>query len=310
MKVLLFLIIFAFIQCYTLYGLTGELELVSVDPVTAIQTAIGKIISHEAFGENLATLDPDNNLMYFVGTNLTSLKICLVSVSLQDGHVVDEIVLPYVSESFIGVGELCNIDRSTGDVLVMGRDPAYNYYHNLIRVTPSTKTYKSLAIFNLIDLIGGAYTYDYKNGIQWIQLCINNSGQIDARLIGFDGNTGQMVHNIEDSYFMSVLTFDPVTDLVWGLGLNPPDYESRVLLTLDSSNANISKVADIQDFLIIAPMATINPDDRILYYYMENSTSHDIHMVEISMNDYSILRDPVACHDLANCVWVMEYDKD
>ena len=51
--------------------------------------------------------------------------------------MLSETVLPFLLEAFVGVGQYCDVDPVSGDVIVTGRSPK-SIQHEIYRVNPFT----------------------------------------------------------------------------------------------------------------------------------------------------------------------------
>ncbi|KAJ3424229.1 hypothetical protein M0812_29444 [Anaeramoeba flamelloides] len=305
---ILFLVLLSVGFCGQLYGLKSPIDLVSIDPKTAQTTIIGHVITHEAFGENLGCIDQQNGIYYFMGTNLTDNKIDLVGLDVKTGNIKYEVRLPYASEAFIGVSESMGVDASTGDVITIGRDPAQGFQHHLLRVTPTTGNIQSLNVFNFIDFLGGASVLG--GNTFWVQLAVNQSGQLRGRLMGYDIITGNQVFEIDDEFFTGQLNWDPNKQVVYGLGLKAPTYKIRIVVQLNPENGLLTELFSIpSQYWACAPMTTIDPDNTLLYYFI-NDGKRNTPFTQLAVN-YStqlVTYSPTSCTNLAECVWDIEYD--
>ncbi len=56
-----------------------------------------------------------------------------MGLSLADGSVTTQIVLPFTPGTFVGVGESVAVEPVTGDLFVSGRDPSVGEQHRIYR---------------------------------------------------------------------------------------------------------------------------------------------------------------------------------
>lgn len=93
---------------------------------------------YEAQGQQLASYDSKNQIYYFIGYNTTSQQIALIGLDGKSGNIKTETALPFISSVFVGVGETCNVNPTTGNVFVSGIDPTsqqhviYTYERSII----------------------------------------------------------------------------------------------------------------------------------------------------------------------------------
>jgi len=299
-----------------LYGVAPSLaQLVSVDPKTAANTPIGNPLPNDYDAQGLATIDDTNEVIYLIASDLSSTpnQVVLLGLSLNDGSIKTKIRLPFSVGAFIGVGQNVNFDPISGDVFVSGRDPSVDDKHRIYRVSVSSGTLTPIASFGGIDVLGGASAYDPVNQVLWLSFGTNTS--ID--LYGFDVKTGKILFNIDDStYNMETMDFDPVTGLVYGIGLTAKNdsYASRTVVALNSKNGQMSQIAiiDKDEFWIIDGDASgLDWTNRVLYCFLQErgADSNPFRLVGVDMRSGKVVNgSPVACSsDGSDCAWSLEF---
>lgn len=110
----------------------------------------GKNETTELEGQQLSSLDPKNKLMYlvsnfssyFFSSGLTSLQVAydinnkavtLLGLDLVTGNQVYNVPLPFEESSFVGVGQVVQVNPNTGDVFVCGKDASTGGKHHILR---------------------------------------------------------------------------------------------------------------------------------------------------------------------------------
>jgi len=292
-----------------LYGLSPIVpQLVRIDPLTAQVTPIGNAnLPNELTGQQLSSIDTQNRIYYLVAFNQTGRMVQLLGLSLVTGKLVLSTRLPFAPETLVGVGQTCNVIPGTGDVLVSGRDGVRNL-HQILRVNPRTGHTSLIAKIGDVDVLGGASAYDPANNILWIQL--GTGAEID--LFGFNINTGQQVYQIDDSMSMETMNYDPVTKLLYGIGLKVMNETSaiRILVTLDSKTGKFNEIGTIPGYFIIeGGVGALNPTKREVYCFLQKtgSSNQPFLLVTVDMNDATVKHNPVACRNPSNCPWSMGY---
>ena len=155
-------------------------------------------LPYEAQGQGVSSSDVSRGIFYIVGTNLSTDSIALVGISITTGEVLVEIPLPFVLEAFVGVGQYVDVDPVSHDVFVTGRSPT-DMQHKVYRVNPTANTvtkiadvgdgtskafdrrfvpFQFLMFTDPIDMLGGISVLDPLNRVLWLQLAVNNSGEI------------------------------------------------------------------------------------------------------------------------------------
>jgi len=231
----------------------------------------------------------------------------LIGLSLLTGKLVSSTRLPFAPQTFIGVGQTCNVIPASGDVLVSGRDGVRNL-HQILRVTPKTGNTSLIASIGDVDVLGAASAFDPANNILWIQLGVGAG--ID--LFGFNVDSKQQVFQLSDTLNMETMNFDPVTRLIYGVGLKVVSQTEyyRILMTLDSKTGKYNEIGKIPGYYIIeGGVGALNPAAREIYCFLQKtgSSSQPFLLLTISMTDASVKHNPVGCVNPANCPWSIAY---
>jgi len=242
---------------------------------------------------------------YYIGFNKSNHIVSLIGMNLTNGDITFQINLPFTTDIFVGVGQTCNVEPNSGDVFVSGRDENIGGQHHILRVNPKTRTFKSISQTGFIDVLGGTSVYDPKNEILWLQFGFNN-GTID--MFGFDVNTGKLVAEFPDNLNMETMSYDPLTGLIYGIGLklNSTTYE-RILLTMDSKSNKFNIIATIPNFFIImGDIGTLNVKDRLYYTLLRDSANKEpFQLLSIRIADGAIQNSVAGCRN--GCPLAFEY---
>jgi len=151
--------------------------------------------------------------------------------------------------------------RGTDDVLVYGRTGSNAF--EILRLTLSTNTSRTVTSFSTTELIQSVDAYDPINMVLWIQTTFNN---ID-NLLGFNVQTGSQVANVSDPFSIQSLNYDGVNKRLYGLGY--PTGGSTPIVTLDTISGALKNIGAIPySFTVTGPSnAALNSVERNLYFY-------------------------------------------
>eukprot|EP00049_Salpingoeca_infusionum_P017552 m.353416 g.353416 ORF g.353416 m.353416 type:complete len:326 (-) comp16763_c0_seq1:374-1351(-) len=292
----------------TLYGMSAEVGLVSIDIDTGATTPIAQNIPKEGQAQNLAALDTERGIYYIIGYNFTTSAVNLLGLNVADGSVAVDMALPFVSSAFIGVGEAVDIDPTNGELFIVGLKS--DNKHHLYRINPRTGSMKYLAECGYINVLGGAHAYDMSANIVWLQYGLNSSGDVTIDLFGFDATTGELKHTIPQADpVLSTLDFDLYNNQVVGFGYSVAN-SSRILFSLDSRTAQVSVVGTVRGYLVDnGGIATVNSRDGIVYGQFQpagNSTA-PFDLVGVHIKTASVASSATLCQQSADCPWSMEF---
>lgn len=70
----------------------------------------GQFENYALTGQGLACIDDTLGIYYTVVTNSSAGLVALLGISLKTLERVEEMVLPFLKEAFVGVGQYCNFD--------------------------------------------------------------------------------------------------------------------------------------------------------------------------------------------------------
>jgi hypothetical protein len=291
-----------------LYGLTPvHPKLVKINPITAKQEPVGNTsLPTELSSQQLSSIDVQRGIFYAVLFNTTSNIVHLAGISIATGKLISNVRLPFAPTVLVGVGQTCNVIPQTGEVLVTGRDRIGGKHH-ILKVDPKTGKNKLLNTIGDVDVLAGASAYDVRHNMLWLQF----GDATGIRNFGFDVATGRLVYQIPDALNLESMVYDPVTQKIYGIGLKVVNSTNfyRVLLSLDSSNANTTVIGPIPGYFVIdASELAIDPNGRRLFCFLQptGSSRAPFHLLSISLRDGSILSSPTACVGQL-CPWSLAY---
>jgi hypothetical protein len=233
-----------------------------IDPISGNMTKLGQGIAYEGASRQLATIDDFNDIFYFIGLNETCGITSLVGLNLTDGSIISESKLPYVIGFYVGVGEVCDFDPNTGEVVTMGMEVQPVTPHHIVRINPTTSQVTDLAALRGYDgILGGASGLDPVAGIEWVTLIVNDTTDV----FGIDVMNGSVARHFPNVLDIETFNYDPMTGLMVCIGLDdvvrcrsamlfaescsscisPPSQRVRALYTFNSYNGEFTRIGDI-----------------------------------------------------------------
>jgi len=302
------------VESGTLYGVCSSpspppsLQFCSIDVESGNSTNIGNLLINDAVAQQLSSIDNKNQLYYLLVQNWTTNVVYLSSISLSSGKIQTKIELPYVAPYFVGYGQTCDVDPFTGDVIVSGLDPQYENRHHIIRVNPKTGKLTTIAVFSAQNetILGATNGLDPKYRIEWIEYF--DEGEQKYNLYGIDVDNKHPVKTVWNYMAMESMTFDPMTELIWGIGY-PNEDDIPALMTFNSSAETFTlKMMLPQYSLLDIGIATLNVEDRIMYSILREveDPAWDL-LVGIDMETIEIISNTKLCQsDAPDCPWSLE----
>jgi len=293
-----------------LFGLMQPVSLYAVDAKTAGIAPIGTPLPTEVDSQALAALDAKNQIYYLIAYNSTDSSTSLLGLSLTTGAIVKNIPLPITQGAFIGVGQFLDLNPNNGHLIVTGRDLKYDDNHTMFDVDPNTGATTVLYSIGDVDLLGAASAFDSKNNIEWIQLAVNNSGQLSIDFFGVNVNTKQLVGSFPNMAYLETMNYDSQTGYIVGIGLTVVNatYWKRTLVNLDTTSQTYTTNDLPEQWSIISgSVSAFDSSAGQLSCLLSNRTdTSTFHLVTLDRNA-NVISDPIACTADSSCVWSMEY---
>jgi len=259
------------VSASTLYGLAQNpgTHLCTINEVTGNITIVGPVIPEEYIAAQLASIDEQRKIYYFISFNQGSQTVSLIGLELSTGKTKYKIALPFRETYFLGIGQTANVDPATGDLFVTGHTKE-DESHQVYRVSPSTGKLTLIADIDYGDVFGGINAYDPVNKLLWLELAYNHTF---LQLFALNVTNGKWVHkNIKNPLNLETMTFDPVTNLFYGIGLREDTATKvvRILMTFDSKSLKFTTIAEIPGYLLIdADLGTLDVKNRKLFCVMQ-----------------------------------------
>lgn len=289
-KLLSFSLLFVYVTASTLYGLNDPSQLVTIDTITAQITKLGPIIS-EVPAQQLTVIDNQNQLYYFIGLNETASKSQLVSLALNDGHLLRSVDLPFMETVFVGVGQTLDINPTSGVLYISGISPQ-DQLHVIFRYDPKSGQFDKLNEIGDGNVLGAIHAFDPNNNLLWLSY----AGQDDIELFALDVTTGKWVfQHVPNPLNMESMTFDKETGLMYGIGLTFQDQNhTRMLLTFNTKTLEWGVVGNIPGYFIIdADLAAMDEKNRKLFVVMQvNDEKGPFQLLTLDMNTATVEAHP------------------
>jgi len=282
-----------------LFGLTKDVELVEIDPITYYQQPIGRPLNDTyAQAAGVSAIDTKQNIFYVVGLNRVTGSYDLVGISLVDGSVALRLELPFAKREYIGLGQYVDVDVNTGDVIVAGHTTTDGTTHQIFRIVPNTQNITQLGEFDGKDMIGGRSAIDYVNGSVYYEH--HQPGKEGYVLVRFDLNSGQVESAVAVQYYLQTLEFDPKTGLIVGFGLDENLY--RVLVKYDPSSQEFTKGPIIPDYgVLLNSLSAIDVQERRLFGLLRSNGTTGF-LVSVDIDSGTLVTSAPACEEILQCV--------
>eukprot|EP01006_Ploeotia_vitrea_P040468 TRINITY_DN66427_c7_g7_i1.p1 TRINITY_DN66427_c7_g7~~TRINITY_DN66427_c7_g7_i1.p1 ORF type:complete len:340 (-),score=45.09 TRINITY_DN66427_c7_g7_i1:140-1159(-) len=301
----------------------------TISPTTGKPVQIGQEFKETFDAQGLSSIDDRRGIYYFIGRNLTAHDIHLIGVSTDTGNVLSQTPLPFLRESFIGVGEYVNTNSETGHCYCTGRSDDGSETHELWDVDPFTHKKKLIANVgdkSKIEVLGGLAVYDPSFGVEWVQLARNDTGRLFVRFYGYDVKTGFLVNIIDDEYNMATMAYDQNTQRIFGIG--GTREQGKIVLRLvrfDSETGQFHVIGDIPGYHgFMGSEFTINHRARKAYGFMtkfQGANSRHVYrrgekmpaaqmsfdLVTISLDTGKVLHTVEYCSEIFACPWSFQY---
>lgn len=250
---------------------TGQLALVSIDPLTGKQTIVGKYIASEAQSQAVATIDDKKGIYYILGFDGKAPNI--MGVDVTTGAVVSNAEIPeFASEAFVGVGQGIDWEPDTGSIVVAGLDTTNSWSIGL--VDPQSGKFDLRAYLNNTEgkydpVLGSpsVYTSDQKDFVMLLGVVKPTPG-IEYLAVNVDnGKIAQMPW----CGLTETVDYDLATKSIFGIGLIPdplaPGGAMRTLVQVKSDASGCTVVGNVTGYWIISMgVSAIDTDKRVLYF--------------------------------------------
>jgi len=306
--VFFFCLSFAICTSSGLFGLSEDVQLVSIDPTSYKVITIGDKIENITQAQSLATIDNARGIFYFVGYDNVKLQTVLIGLLLKDGSIASNVVLPLESYFYVGAGQTCDVDPNTGDVIVTGRDASKDDDHNVLRVNPSTLSIKSLNTFPGTDILGGFSAYDSIHNLEYLEMSKDGVLTIYA----YNTVSGELAsqRKVSTLFNIQTLVFDPTSGLFYGIGRNTSSGDAvRTLLSYNGITGEYKQISALPGYYLIkAGETTLDVKGRRLFVFMTHvNDQNNYELVSINIDSGKIIASIPACADAAVCPWNVEY---
>jgi len=267
----LFFLLFSSALCQSMYGVT-DFKYVKIDLTSGAITDLQSLPTDWFPAETgAAVVDQKKGIYYQMGN--THETIMVIGFDITTGNVKYAIPVP-IGGGIEDAGCYIGIDPDTGLLYVAG-DTRTN--HILISVDPTNNKTITLAAWKQGDAIlgiGGS-TYDSKNKIFWLNLLWDPGHEPGIPGIGIYGisvTLKKLIFQFNTTLQIETWNYNPATGLSYGVGLQTNPRVSRILLSLDGSNAKLNTVGTIPKYLIMdGSISTIDSDNGNVYVILNGA---------------------------------------
>jgi hypothetical protein len=273
-----------------LFGFSNTSGLVSIDVVSGLATPIGSPAPDELEAQQLSSIDPPRNLLYMSGFNASNSQLNVLGFDLATGDVTVTIKLPFLPNTFVGLGVYIAVDTHTGDIYATGpewRVGQDGERHIVLRIDYDTKKQTNVGVIPKgVDVIGGDSTFDPINRVLWCTYGSSSKTQSKGNHLYAVHVDNGAVEEINDSPQLSTLNYDSSTGRIYGLSIRrgkitqgEPDYV-RMLVFIDSNDETraVQVVGEETEYIGgDAAIAAIDEGARLHMSYMQppNQTLED-----------------------------------
>ena len=102
-----------------MWGVSQKSSLVTIDMATGIMSDVTKPHPLQLESQELSAIDTKNRRYYTMGASKMTSAVELYVWSLDPGHAVQTVPLPFTSSAFVGVGEALLVDPADGTIFCM-----------------------------------------------------------------------------------------------------------------------------------------------------------------------------------------------
>ena len=293
-----------------LYGFSENVELLRVY-TNGTTSVISQVGTSGEYGQaqGSSTIDQTNGIFYSILFQLSSSKPFLVGVSLTSGKIVSSVPVPFVESGFIGVGQWLTF-AGPDRVIVGGQDATQSHIMGVI--SPTKGGYQQFAKLNatLLDVLGGCHAaYSPATDSVYIQLGTQTPPAINVYEVNV--RTGAVRQTNEtDTANIDTLSFDPVTKLIFGLGIQVVGGNlQRTIVSMDPTTLRITTVGKVNvETIESGGIAALDSKGKVLYWIGDKTGNDDFFLVGNSiMTGAKVASTGDLCTNDAACPWMLEF---
>jgi len=314
MQTPLFLLLLACVQPRSavvsaqLYGLSSSVQLNSF-AADGTATPIGPPRPSFLQAQNLAALDAAGGVYYFV--EYSGGSPALVGLSLSTGAVLSQVALPFVEESFVGVGQLLAWAPDLGLAVLTGQTADGTHLVGTVNASSGAWTPIANVTRSDDDVLGAAAVYIPATSDFIFNLGVSNGTEIAnvavnlvTGAVRFGDNT--QAGNLES---MSLNTRD---GKVYGLSLHIVGQGfNRSISVMDPATLAIREIGIVAGYGIESGgIGTVDAAAQTLFWigmaapYVPNSP---LFLVQVRLADATVVSAAQLCASDAECPWSLEY---
>jgi hypothetical protein len=102
-----------------MWGVSEKASLVTIDMTSGIMSNVTKEHPLQLEAQELSAIDTTNRRYYTVGVSKATNAVELYVWSLDPGHHIQTVPLPFTSQMFVGLGQAILVDPVDGTIFVM-----------------------------------------------------------------------------------------------------------------------------------------------------------------------------------------------
>jgi len=221
-----------------LYGLDENVSLIRSIDGGANWTILGPPLPYDQ-AQQLSCIDASHSTFYFIGYDTSTKNPTLVGVSLEDGQILTHVPLPFVDQTYIGIGQYIT-PHSSGNLFVGGQDAMRNHVIGL--VDPKTGSFDLLVNLSSTfrDVFGGTSVFIPETNELWFEL------DLDVMILNVTSRSVTIIP-VNESFSILGMNRDTSTGSVFGLD-GGPGQGVRTIVSLDPVTRKITVTGSVPEF--------------------------------------------------------------
>ena len=291
-----------------LYGLSSSVQLSSF-AADGTSTPIGPARPSFLQAQNLATLDSVGGVYYFV--EYSGGQPNLVGLSLASGLVVSQVALPFVEESFVGVGQLLAWAPDLNLAVLTGQTADGTHLVGTVNASSGAWIPVANVTRSDDDVLGGAAVYVPATGDFIFNLGVDNGTEIANVAVNLRSGAVRFGENTATGNLES-MSLNSKDGRVYGLSLHiVGEAWNRSIAVLDPVTLAISEIGVVAGFGIESGgIGTVDAAAQSLWWIGMQTPyvpSAPLFLVQVALADGAVLSSAQLCANDAVCPWSLEF---
>lgn len=246
-----------------LYGLAENGSLIRTIDGGANWTILGSPLPYDQ-AQQLSCIDASHSTFYMIGYDTATKSPTLVGLSLEDGQILTHVPLPFVDQTYIGIGQYLT-PHSSGNLFVGGQDAMRNHVIGL--VDPKTGRFDLLVNLSSTfrDVFGGTSVFIPETNELWFEL------DLDVMILNVTSRRVTIIP-VNESFSILGMNRDTSTGRVIGLD-GGPGQGVRTIVSLDPLTRKITVTGSVPQFANQMGGMTAYDDLQKTVYWIAQQTN-------------------------------------